>query len=90
MTVIPRGFESKVMHPKVTNVYLKPLALAATFFANGCLLTPKKSVYSSVVHIGGRVCGRKIFDLLILHSGHSMGHTVSAVIERHSIRTPPM
>ena len=25
-------------------------------------------------HIGGRVCGRKFFDLLILHSGHSMGH----------------
>ena len=27
------------------------------------------------LHNGGRVGGQKIFDLLILHSGHSMGHT---------------
>ena len=31
--------------------------------------------FKAPIHIGGRVCGRKIFDLLILHSGHSMGHT---------------
>ena len=28
-----------------------------------------------ILHNGGRVGGRKTFDLLILHSGHSMGHT---------------
>ena len=28
-----------------------------------------------VTHNGGRVGGLKFFDLLILHSGHSMGYT---------------
>ena len=29
----------------------------------------------ATAHNGGRVGGLKFFDLLILHSGHSMGYT---------------
>ena len=30
---------------------------------------------TNMPHNGGRVGGLKFFDLLILHSGHSMGYT---------------